>query len=344
MQALQTFVSLRSYNTFGIDVPARYLSAFDSLPALLAVLSTPELGAYAKAPLILGGGSNVLFHQPVDRLVLLNRIPGIELIRQDDDYVYVKAGAGVIWHDLVMFTLAQNWSGLENLALIPGCVGASPMQNIGAYGVEVKDVFEELEAWHLEQQQVVTLRADDCAFGYRESIFKQAWKNQAVILNVTFRLRKAPVFNTSYGAIEQELARMGVTTLSIQAVAEAVIRIRSSKLPDPAKLGNAGSFFKNPVVSLEQYQQLKIDYPNLVGFPAGDGMKLAAGWMIEQCGFKGYREGDAGCHAQQALVLVNYGQATGESLFLLSERIIETVYQRFQVRLHREVNIIPECQ
>ena len=340
--SIQSQVSLRSLHTFGMEAWARYLASFSSLEELVQILREDALGNYTKHPLILGGGSNVLFRDNVDRLVLLNRIPGMERVREDDDFVYVKAGAGVVWHALVMYTLQQNWAGLENLALIPGCVGASPMQNIGAYGVEVKDVFESLEAWHLEQQQVVTLRAADCQFGYRESIFKQSWKNKAVILSVTFRLRKQPVFHTSYGAIEQELAAMGVQTLSIQAIADAVIRIRQSKLPDPAVIGNAGSFFKNPVVAQAHFDELRATYPTIPGYPALDGVKLAAGWLIEQAGFKGVRRGDAGVHAKQALVLVNYGDAKGQDVYNLSEEIIDVVNQRFGVMLHREVNILPE--
>lgn len=340
--AIQTHVSLRSLHTFGMEAQARYLASFGDVHELVTILSDDTLRDYRNRPLILGGGSNVLFRDNVDRLVLLNRIPGITLLGEDAEFVYVKAGAGVVWHDLVMHTLAQNWAGLENLALIPGCVGASPMQNIGAYGVEVKDVFESLEAWHLEQQQVVTLRADDCQFGYRESIFKQAWKNKAVILSVTFRLRKQPLFHTSYGAIEQELSSMGIETLTIQAIAEAVIRIRQSKLPDPAVIGNAGSFFKNPVVSVQAFDALRSEYPSIPGYPSGDGIKLAAGWLIEQAGFKGIRRGDAGVHTKQALVLVNYGHAAGKDIYDLSEEIIDVIKKRFHVVLQREVNILPE--
>jgi UDP-N-acetylmuramate dehydrogenase len=233
------------------------------------------------------------------------------------------------------------WAGVENLSLIPGCTGASPMQNIGAYGVEIKDVFHELTAFHLHEKANYTFKAKDCEFGYRESVFKRKYKDQFVVLDVTFRLSKQPHFNTSYGAIEQELEKMGVKELSIRAISQAVINIRSSKLPAPKDIGNAGSFFKNPSVTKEKYLQLKQDFENIVGYENADAtIKLAAGWLIEQCGWKGFREGDAGVHAKQALVLVNYGNATGDEVFTLSKRIMDSVSDKFNVSLEREVNII----
>jgi len=242
---------------------------------------------------------------------------------------------------LVVHCIGNNWAGMENLSLIPGNTGASPMQNIGAYGVEIKDVFHELEAFHLETKKMVTFNLKDCEFGYRESVFKRKLKNQFVIVSVTFRLNKKPVFNTSYGAIEQELEAMGITELSINAISQAVINIRSSKLPDPAVIGNAGSFFKNPEIPVEHFETLKKEFPALVGYPLANGdVKLAAGWLIEQCGWKGYRKGDAGCHAKQALVLVNYGKATGAEIYALSTSIINSVQEKFGVGLEREVNII----
>ncbi|HMU73362.1 MAG TPA: UDP-N-acetylmuramate dehydrogenase, partial [Ferruginibacter sp.] len=222
-----------------------------------------------------------------------------------------------------------------------GNVGASPMQNIGAYGVEIKDVFYSLEALHLPDNKIVHFSLNDCAFGYRESVFKRKYRNEFVITHVTFRLNRVPQFNTSYGAIEQELEKMGVKELSIQAVSQAVINIRSSKLPDPAEIGNAGSFFKNPEIPKQQFTTLQAQYPAIVGYNLSNGnVKLAAGWLIEQCGWKGYRKGDAGCHAKQALVLVNYGNATGKELFDLSTAILDSVKQKFGVQLEREVNIV----
>ena len=334
---VQENVSLKAYNTFGIDVTARQFARFT------AVAGLQELAVQASqaTPLILGGGSNILFTKNIDGLVLQNSIEGIEKINEDDDAVYVKAGAGVNWHAFVTYCIGQNWAGVENLSLIPGCVGAGPMQNIGAYGVEIKDVFHELEAYDLQDKAMVRFGLTDCGFGYRDSVFKHRYKNRFVITSVTCRLNKRPRFSTSYGAIEQELEKMGVKELSIQAVSQAVINIRRSKLPDPKEVGNAGSFFKNPSVPAAQYDALKAQHPGIVGYANADGsVKLAAGWMIEQCGWKGYREGDAGCHAKQALVLVNYGHASGEEIYDLSTAILESVQTKFGVELEREVNII----
>ncbi len=262
-------------------------------------------------------------------------------MKEDDDFVYIRAGGGENWHQFVLFCIENNYAGIENLSLIPGNVGASPMQNIGAYGVEIKDVFHELDAWHLQDEAMITFSLEDCKFGYRESVFKNIYKGQFVIISVTLRLRKKPVINTTYGAINQELERSGITNPTIKDVSDAVIRIRSSKLPDPDKLGNAGSFFKNPSVAVEKFDELKSQFPEIVGFKNPDGtIKLAAGWLIEQCGWKGFRKGDAGCHAHQALVLVNYGNATGREILDLSSEILESVHKRFDVTLEREVNII----
>lgn len=334
---LQENISLKPFNTFGIDARARYFGSFEDTEVLEELLAhDPGLKT-----LILGGGSNLLFTGDYDGLVLKNEVKGITELHEDRDYVYVKAGAGENWHQFVLYCIAKNWSGVENLSLIPGNVGASPMQNIGAYGVEIDDVFWSLEAWHIQDKKLVTFTPGDCEFGYRESVFKRKYKDQFVIMNVTYRLRKHPVFNTSYGAIEQELEKMGVKELSVKAISDAVISIRTSKLPDPKEIGNAGSFFKNPAVTAEEYQQLKLRFENIVGYQNLDGTyKLAAGWLIEQCGWKGYRKGDAGCHAKQALVLVNYGQATGREIYDLSEEILLSVKEKFGVLLEREVNII----
>ncbi|MBL0356817.1 MAG: UDP-N-acetylmuramate dehydrogenase [Chitinophagaceae bacterium] len=335
-------ISLKKYNTFGIEANAAYFSSFKSIDELSELLAFKQ-----PSTLILGGGSNILFTQNFNGLVLKNEMDGIIKIKEDDAYVYVKAGAGVNWHSLVLFCIANNWAGLENLSLIPGNVGASPMQNIGAYGVEIKEVFYELEALHKEDGKTVVFNLNDCAFGYRESVFKRKYKNQFVITSVTYRLNKKPTFNTSYGAIELELERMQVKELSIRAISDAVINIRSSKLPNPAEIGNAGSFFKNPEVPKDQFDNLKKVFPNMVGYALENGnVKLAAGWLIEQSGpqdvvsWKGYRKGDAGCHAKQALVLVNHGNATGTEIYSLSEEIIRSVKEKFGVVLVREVNII----
>jgi UDP-N-acetylmuramate dehydrogenase len=332
----QEDVPLRSYNSFGIDAKARYFATFSDTDMLAA-----QLKAKGDLPLlVLGGGSNVLLTRDFDGLVLRNEIEGMETVREEGDSVFVKAGAGVNWHRFVLHCIRNDYAGVENLSLIPGSVGASPMQNIGAYGVEIKDVFHELEAMEIATGKLVTFSHSDCAFGYRESVFKNKFKGQFIITSVTYRLSKKPVFHIEYGAIRQELDAMGVTQLSIAAISQAVINIRSSKLPDWTVIGNAGSFFKNPQVSLDKYAELKTAYPNIVAYPQDAGMKLAAGWLIEQCGWKGFREGDAGCYPKQALVLVNYGAATGGEIYALSEKIIESVEEKFGVLLEREVNII----
>jgi len=292
------------------------------------------------ATLILGGGSNILFTKDFEGLVLKNEISGIELIHEDNEYVYVKAGAGENWHQFVLYCTSRNWAGLENLSLIPGNIGAAPMQNIGAYGVELENAFYSLDAFHLRERRIFSFSRNDCEFGYRNSVFKGRYKDQFAIISVTFRLRKTPVFNTSYGAIREELEKMGAKELSIQAISQAVINIRSSKLPDPKEIGNAGSFFKNPEISLDKCQELQLEFPSIIAYPSGSKMKLAAGWLIEQCGWKGHRKGDAGCHTKQALVLVNYGNARGSEINELADEIRETVKKKFTVILEKEVNVI----
>ncbi len=329
-------VSLRPYNSFGMDVTAARMVRCASVESVLELLDSP----YAKDLLVLGGGSNMLFTRDVTACVLKNEIRGIELVSSDEEYVLVKAGAGENWHQLVCFCVEQGYAGMENLSLIPGNTGASPVQNIGAYGVELKDVFESLEAVHIDDKKLHTFHASDCAFGYRESVFKTRFRNQFIITSVTFRLRKKPVFHTGYGPIVRELERMGVRELSIAAIARAVINIRSSKLPDPAVIGNAGSFFKNPVVDRGSFEKICAAFPEVVHFPApGERFKLAAGWLIEQCGWRGFRRGDAGCHPNQALVLVNYGNATGNEIRRLAEEIAASVLHKFGVQLEAEVNI-----
>lgn len=334
-----TGVSLRKYNTFGIDVKAAYFASFDSTERLRKLVDWAQQGQVPV--MVLGGGSNILFTGDYPGLVLRNNIQGIEELHEDEQAVYVRAGAGVVWHDFVQYAIDNGWGGVENLSLIPGNVGAAPMQNIGAYGVELESAFWNLEAFHLLEKKIYTFTKFDCHFGYRESVFKRQMKGQFIILNVTFRLTKFPTLHTSYGAIREELERLNVTVPDIRSVSQAVINIRRSKLPDPAETGNAGSFFKNPSVPMEQFEQLRQQHPGIVGYKNADGsMKLAAGWMIEQCGWKGYREGDAGCHAQQALVLVNFGGATGQQIFELSEKILKSVKEVFNVQLEREVNIL----
>ena len=340
---IQENISLKPFNTFGVTALARYFARFSD-PEQLEELSQFNPGL---STLILGGGSNLLLMADFDGLVLKNEIPGILELHEDNEYVYVKAGAGENWHRFVLYCIERNWAGVENLSLIPGNVGATPMQNIGAYGVEIEDVFWGLEAWHIRDRKRVTFTKTDCEFGYRNSVFKGKYKDQFVILNVTYQLRKKPRFTTSYGAIEQELEKRGVQELTLKAVSDAVIAIRSAKLPDPAQLGNAGSFFKNPEISLERFTALQEQFPGMVGYPLPDGrVKLAAGWLIEHCGpddnqsWKGYRKADAGCYPHQALVLVNYGSAIGREIYELSEAIHKSVKDKYGVILEREVNII----
>lgn len=342
MQFLNNY-SLTHLNTFGIDVSAKYFAAFKTADELQECFDLNNSSAFSNqpSPLILGGGSNVLFTGNYNGLVLKNEITGIEKTWEDADHVYVTAGGGVNWHEFVLYCIENNYAGAENLSLIPGSVGASPMQNIGAYGAELKDIFHELESYNTEDRSTVTFSKTDCAFGYRESVFKNKYKGKFVITSVTYRLNKIPVFNTSYGAIESELLRAGIHELSIRSVSDAVINIRRSKLPDPAVIGNAGSFFKNPAVSNAQFEKLKTAFPGIVAYPVNENeTKLAAGWLIEKCGWKGFRKGDAGCHDKQALVLVNYGNAKGEEILHLSEKIIDSVKLMFNVELQREVNII----
>lgn len=333
-------ISLLPYNTFGMDVKAQYFGRFARIDSLREMLSDHKKDCL----FVLGGGSNVLFTQNIEGLVLKNELKGIELWREDAEFYYVRAAGGEVWHQFVLYCIANNYAGIENLSLIPGCVGASPMQNIGAYGVEIKDVFYQLEALSVQDMTVHTFSLQDCGFGYRESVFKKQFKNEFVILNVTFRLRKQPVYHISYGAIQQELEKMGVQDLSIKAISDAVIAIRSSKLPDPKKIGNAGSFFKNPTIPMAQYEILKTQFPDLKAFQVADHpeeMKIAAGWLIEDAGWKGFRQGDAGVHPLQALVLVNYGKATGQEILELSSEIIQSIDEKYGIRLEREVNILP---
>ena len=333
-------ISLKPFNTFGIESRARYFSVFESVDQLGEMVEWTQHQSITRR-LILGGGSNILLTGDFDGMVLKNEIKGIDIVKEDDHYVYVKVGGGENWHELVLYCLRQNFAGMENLALIPGNAGASPIQNIGAYGVELKDIFHELEAFHLSDRSFKTFSVNDCQFGYRESVFKKQFKDQFVITSVTYRLHRQPHLNISYGAISQELERMQVKDLTIQSVAQAVINIRSSKLPDPTVVGNAGSFFKNPQVSPSQFETLKDRYPEVPSFPGENGqVKMPAGWLIEQCGWKGFREGDAGCYPKQALVLVNYGNASGDDIYRLSERIIRSVKEKFNIQLDREVNVI----
>lgn len=331
--------SLKKYNTFGIDVNAKGYTHFKSESELLEILNNEECKKLPK--LILGGGSNILFTKDFDGLVLHNQIKGIEIIGQNDTSVYIKAGAGELWHDLVLYTVARGFGGLENLSLIPGCVGAAPVQNIGAYGVEIKDCMESLEAIHIATGDKAVFTNQDCLFGYRDSIFKQHFKGKFVITNVFFKLEKNPHLNISYGAITDTLKEMNVFKPTVKDVSDAVIHIRKSKLPDPTVTGNAGSFFKNPEIPEEQFASLKLQYPTIPSFPCEPGkVKVPAGWLNEQCGWKGKVIGNAGVHKNQALVLINCGKASGEEIKNLSLEIKKSVTEKFGIELETEVNIL----
>lgn len=332
-------ISLKPYNTFGIDVQADKLVHIQTPEQLQELI---RIGAFTTGPfLILGGGSNVLFTKDVKGLVVRNELKGIEVIKEDDSHVWVKAMGGEIWHEFVLWSIERNFAGIENLSLIPGTVGAAPMQNIGAYGVEIKDTFDSLEALDLKTGALKVFSQTDCRFGYRESIFKNEAKGNYFIVSVTFKLNKHPVFNNSYGAIQQVLEQNGVKELSIKAISDAVIAIRSSKLPNPAVIGNAGSFFKNPEIDITQFNTLKQQFPSIVGYPTSPGkIKVAAGWLIEQCGWKGKRVGNTGSHKDQALVLVNYGGVKGEEVYRLAEDIKKSVADKFGINIQTEVNII----
>ncbi len=332
-------VSLKKYNTFGIEASCRYFLELNTINLIQEFITSNKFNAFEQ--LVLGGGSNLLLTKNFDGVVLKNNLKGIQCIGEDEDFVLIQSAAGEIWHDFVLYCIQQKLYGVENLSLIPGCVGASPMQNIGAYGVEIKDVFHELEAIDLTDGQLHKFSAADCEFGYRESVFKNRYKNRFIITSVTFRLSKTAKFNTSYGAIEEQLQLMNIKELSLAAVSDAVCAIRRSKLPNPAEIGNAGSFFKNPVISTEHFNRLKEKFPKLVGYKNSElETKVAAGWLIEQCGWKGYKKGDVGVHKNQALVLVNYANAKGMEVFNLSQEIIDSVKSRFEINLEREVNII----
>lgn len=338
MLQIQQNVSLKNFNSFGIEASAKYFAEISHEDELVELFMDPQ---WKEVPrLVMGGGSNMLLLNDYDGLVIRMNIRGIEHRISHDD-VFVEAGAGEVWNDLVNYAVAHEYAGLENLSLIPGSVGASPIQNIGAYGVELKDVFESCRAFEIATGGFKTFTKADCGFGYRESVFKTELKGQYIIVSVKFHLSLKPDLNLRYGAIEQELNNRGITQPTIKDVSQVVSHIRVSKLPDPSTIGNAGSFFKNPVITTEQFLTILQQHPELVNYPAGDGLiKLAAGWLIEQCGWKGKTVGNTGTWKNQALVLVNHGGATGTEIYALSSQIIDSVYTKFGVLLEREVNMI----
>jgi len=336
MKVLQNS-SLKSYNTFGIDVKAERFVSVSSLEELKSVLT----GNYAEELFILGGGSNMLLTQDITATVLHIDLKGIKVVQETEDYAYIQANAGENWHEFVLWTLAHGYGGLENLSLIPGNIGSSPIQNIGAYGVELKDHFVSCEAIDIQTIERISFNAEECDFGYRNSIFKNKVKGKYIITSVTFKLsKKNHQLYTNYGSINEALEESGITNPSIQDVSNAVIRIRQQKLPDPRELGNSGSFFKNPLISTKAFQELQKEYPEMPHYKISENeFKIPAGWLIDRAGFKGFREGDAGVHKNQALVLVNYGRATGSEILNLAQKIQDKIHSQFKIALESEVNI-----
>lgn len=338
----QENVDLRSYNTFGIQASAKYFTTLRSTEDVQSLLSSAHFRKYRH--LILGGGSNILFTRDFDGLVARMELTGIDILEETADEVTLNVGAGENWHGLVMHCVANNYGGIENLSLIPGTAGAAPMQNIGAYGVEIRDVVTSVEAVEKATGRKKIFSNTECAFGYRESIFKQQAKDQYIITGIVLRLRKRDhQLKLQYGAIQETLSNRSVTSATIRDVSDAVIHIRQSKLPDPARVGNAGSFFKNPTISSEAFNELKEKYPDIPSFPSVDGLvKVPAGWLIEQCGWKGKRFGSIGIHPHQALVLVNYGGGEGNRIWELAMQIRDSVIGKFNIALLPEVNIVKD--
>lgn len=340
---IQSQINLKKHNTFGIHAFAKAYSSITTIAQLKEALSY----YHRQSVFFLGGGSNMLILKDIEKPVLHLNVKGIEVLEQSNGKVIVKAMAGENWHEFVMHSIKNNWAGIENLALIPGNVGTSPIQNIGAYGVELKDVFQSCDVMNITTRETKTLSLADCKFGYRDSIFKNEARGMYVITSVTFELTDLNnttdySYKTSYGAIKDELEQLE-GELSIHKVAQAVINIRSSKLPDPKVLGNSGSFFKNPIIKKEYYEDLIRMHPELPHYPVDDHfVKVPAGWLIDRCGFKGKRYGDAGVHDRQALVLVNYGDASGEQVLEVARTIQQEVKDRYGIEIETEVNLINE--
>ena len=335
---IQTNFSLKNYNTFGIEAKAREFVAVQNTTELRCILEQNK----SKKKFILGGGSNMLLTQDIDALVIHVDLKGKKIIKEDDDFVWVESQAGENWHEFVLWTIDQNLGGLENMSLIPGNVGTTPVQNIGAYGTEIKDTFDSCEAMSIENQEMRTFSKAECHFGYRESVFKNEAKDQYIITSVVFKLTKRNhKINTSYGDITAELAKNNITNPTLKEVSNAVIAIRQSKLPDPKELGNSGSFFKNPILLKSDFEKIHQQFPEMKYYDVSETeVKVPAGWLIEQAGFKGKRFGDAGIHKNQALVLVNYGNATGQEILDVSKNIQETIFKTFGIHIEAEVNVI----
>jgi UDP-N-acetylmuramate dehydrogenase len=335
---IQSNFSLKNYNTFGIEAKARQFVAVHSVTELKTILKENK----NEKKFILGGGSNMLLTKDIDALVIHIDLKGKEIIKEDDDFVWVESQAGEKWHDFVLYTIENNFGGLENMSLIPGNVGTTPVQNIGAYGTEIKDTFVSCEAMKIATQEMKTFTNAECNFGYRESIFKNEIKDQYIITSVIYKLTKRNhKINTSYGDITAELAKNNVTIPTLKDVSNAVIAIRQSKLPDPKELGNSGSFFKNPILLKSDFEKIYQKFPEMKYYEVSETeVKVPAGWLIEQVGFKGKRFGDAGVHKNQALVLVNYGNATGQEILAVSKDVQKTVFETFGIHIEAEVNVI----
>ena len=333
---IQQNISLKNYNTFGISVNAKRFISVTSVYELQQLLKVE------KDIFLISGGSNMLLTKDIEKLVVHIDFKGISIDNEDENFAYLTVNAGENWHEFVLWCIENNYGGIENLSLIPGNVGTCPIQNIGAYGVEVKDVITKVEGLEIETGKLVSFSNETCNFGYRNSIFKNSHKGKVILTSVAFKLtKKNHNLNTSYGAIETELASKNITNASLKDVSSAVIAIRKSKLPDPKEIGNSGSFFKNPVISKDQFLELQKENPNIPNYPVSDTeIKVPAGWLVEQSGFKGKRFGDAGIHEKQALVLVNYGNASGKEIYLLAQKIQEKVFKNFGISLEIEVNII----
>jgi UDP-N-acetylmuramate dehydrogenase len=337
MNLLSDF-SLKNYNTFGIESKAKKFISVQSIEELKSVLVENP----SQKKFILGGGSNMLLTKDIDALVIHIDLKGKKIIDENDDFVWVESQAGENWHEFVLWTIDQNFGGLENMSLIPGNVGTTPIQNIGAYGAEIKDFFVSCQAMAIANQELKTFDSEECKFGYRESIFKNEVKDQYIITSVIFKLTKRNhTINTSYGDILSELSKNNIQKPSLKDVSNAVIAIRQSKLPDPKELGNSGSFFKNPIISKTEFDTIHQKFPEMKYFEvSATEVKVPAGWLIEQAGFKGKRFGDAGVHKNQALVLVNYGNATGQEILAVSKKIQDSVWSTFGIRIEAEVNVI----
>lgn len=337
MEILSHF-SLKKFNTFGIEAKARKFVAIHNESELKTVLSENK----SEKKFVLGGGSNMLLTKDIDALVIHIDLKGKKIIKEDEDFVWVESQAGENWHEFVLWTIENSFGGLENMSLIPGNVGTTPVQNIGAYGAEIKDTFISCQAIKIENQETKTFAKEKCHFGYRESVFKNEVKDQYIITSVVFKLTKRNhKINTSYGDISAELAKNNITIPTLKDVSNAVISIRQSKLPDPKVLGNSGSFFKNPILLKSDFEKIHQLFPEMKFYDVSETeVKIPAGWLIEQTGFKGKRFGDAGIHKNQALVLVNYGNATGQEILNVSKIIQETIYETYGIHIEAEVNVI----